>query len=178
MPNRTRAKLIILVIASFLLSHSVSAIAGNYEEELKKYNYSGYIDYLNWAKSHEGLDTYIESLRMINLGSLSKNESKALLINAYNAGMIWLIIQNYPIEGVFDIEPKVFEQKAINIGGAMMSLDNIEHNYLRKTGDHRIHFAIVCGSIGCPDLSADLYNAEGLDEQLDKAAYWHIGYSI
>ncbi len=170
MPNRIRAKLTILIIISFLLSYSVSVLADGYGEELKKHNYSGYIDYLNWAKGHDGLDAFIESLEKVNLDSLSESESKALLINAYNAGMIWLIIQNYPVEGVFEIKPKVFEQKAINIGGVMMSLDNIENDYLRKTGDHRIHFAIVCGSMGCPDLSAEVFKADMLDEQFDKAA--------
>jgi hypothetical protein len=84
--------------------------------------------------------------------------------------MIWLILQNYPVEGVFDIKPKVFEQKAINIGGVMVSLDDIENNYLREMGDNRIHFAIVCGSRGCPDLSPLIYDAKTLDERLDEAA--------
>jgi len=54
--------------------------------------------------------------------------------------------------------------------GFVESLDDIENNYLRETGDNRIHFVIVCASKGCPDLSPRIYNAETLDERLDEAA--------
>jgi len=37
---------------------------------------------------------------------------------------------------------------------------------LRKMGEPRIHFAIVCVSIGCPRLLDETYVAERLDEQL------------
>ena len=33
-------------------------------------------------------------------------------------------------------------------------------------GDPRIHFAIVCASIGCPPLRNEAYTAENLDAQL------------
>ena len=46
----------------------------------------------------------------------------------------------------------------------------MEHQVLRKLGDHRIHFAIVCASIGCPRLLNEAYVAERLDEQLDTNA--------
>lgn len=160
------------VLAFILMLPAVStpASVGKYAEELGKFVNSGYVDYKNWSKNHEGLDEFINSLETVFPDSLPRNESKALLINAYNAGMIWLILQNYPIEGVFDIKPKVFGQKAINIGGVMLSLDDIENQHLRKMGDNRIHFAIVCGSKGCPDLSSKIYDAATLDERLDEAA--------
>jgi hypothetical protein len=165
-------KIIGFVLTIALLFSSLDALASTekYEGELNKYVNSGYVDYKNWSKNHEGLDEFMKSLETVVLDSLSIPESKALLINAYNAGMIWLILQNYPVEGVFDIRPKVFEQKAINIGGEMLSLDDIENGYLRKMKDHRIHFAIVCGSNGCPDLSSEVYDAGTLDERLDSAA--------
>jgi len=166
-----------IFFAFMVFSFNSWASTEKYEEELKSFIISDYIDYKNWSKEHDGLDEYAEFLKTVELDSLSENEFKALLINAYNAGMIRLIIQNYPIEGVFDIVPEVFEQKTINIGGRMLSLDDIEHNYLRKTGDCRIHFAIVCGSKGCPDLSSEIYKAESLEEQLDAAARKYLSQS-
>jgi hypothetical protein len=166
----SRAIDIVLIITLMLFPLNALASTEKYGEELQKYVDSGYVDYKNWSKNHEGLDEFISSLETVVRDSLSENESRALLINGYNAGMIWLILQNYPIEGVFDIKPKVFEQKAINIGGEMLSLDDIENNYLRKMGDNRIHFALVCASNGCPDLSSQIYDTETLDERLDDEA--------
>jgi hypothetical protein len=176
MPVKILSLIIVLNISLFA-AIGVFDSAEKYGEELSRYVESGNIDYKNWSGDHEGLDEFIESLKSVNLDSLSTDESKALLVNAYNAGMVWLILQNYPINGIFDIKPKVFEQKAINIGGEMLSLDEIENNLLRKLGDHRIHFVIVCGSIGCPDLSSEIYRPDILDRQLDSAAEKYLAQS-
>ena len=42
----------------------------------------------------------------------------------------------------------------------------MEHEVLRKLGEPRIHFAIVCASIGCPRLLSEAYEAKSLDAQL------------
>lgn len=42
----------------------------------------------------------------------------------------------------------------------------MEHEVLRKMGEPRIHFAIVCASRGCPRLLAEAYTADKLDNQL------------
>ena len=45
----------------------------------------------------------------------------------------------------------------------------IEHEILRRE-DPRIHFAIVCASIGCPKLRSNGFQAETVDADLDEAA--------
>ncbi|MEO8269925.1 MAG: DUF547 domain-containing protein [Aureliella sp.] len=52
------------------------------------------------------------------------------------------------------------------VGGKRVSLDEMEHQVLRKMGEPRIHFAIVCASIGCPRLLNEAYVPERIDEQL------------
>ena len=47
------------------------------------------------------------------------------------------------------------------------NLDEIEHEILRKMEEPRIHVAIVCASISCPDLATDVFRPEKLNEQLD-----------
>jgi len=42
----------------------------------------------------------------------------------------------------------------------------MEHKVLRKMGEPRIHFAIVCASHSCPRLLNRAYRAESVDEQL------------
>ena len=62
------------------------------------------------------------------------------------------------------------EKPAAIIGGKTFSLDQIENEKLRKMGDPRIHFAIVCASVSCPDLRAEAYTADEIDEQLNDQA--------
>ena len=56
------------------------------------------------------------------------------------------------------------------VGDDALSLGQIEHQRLRPLHDARIHFAIVCGSRGCPRLRRSAYAASKLDRQLDENA--------
>lgn len=159
----------LFIMSSALTIVSTPADPSSYGEELGKYVSEGSVDYEEWSRDRDGLDSYIASLGSVDLEDMPEKERKTLFINAYNAFMIWLILEHYPIESVNEIKPKVFEQKSLDLGSVKVSLDRIEHEYLRPMGDPRIHFAIVCGSKGCPDLSSELYRPESLDEQLDEA---------
>ena len=55
--------------------------------------------------------------------------------------------------------------------GRKTTLNQIEHEILRKEfADPRIHFSIVCASIGCPDLYSKAYKGESLERQLNNDA--------
>ena len=47
-----------------------------------------------------------------------------------------------------------------------LSLDQIEHEILRGMNEPRIHFAIVCASISCPQLLNQVYKEVTINEQL------------
>lgn len=52
-----------------------------------------------------------------------------------------------------------------------MSLNEIEHDTLRVDfREPRIHFALVCASLGCPELPKEAYRASDLNRQLDQQA--------
>ena len=53
------------------------------------------------------------------------------------------------------------------VGDKEYSLEAIEHQVLRKLGEPRIHFAIVCASIGCPRLRNEAYMPAKLEALLD-----------
>ena len=57
------------------------------------------------------------------------------------------------------------------------TLDFIEHNILRSLGDPRIHFAVNCASVSCPDLRTEPYRAVELDMQLDDQVRATLGNS-
>lgn len=109
----------------------------------------------------------------------SENEELAYWINAYNAFTLKLIVDNYPIKSITDLHPTihipvlntVWHKKFFKIGGELTSLDEIEHQILRKKFDEpRIHFAINCASVSCPPLRNEAYVAEKLDIQLNEQA--------
>ena len=60
----------------------------------------------------------------------------------------------------------IWKELPLIVGGRQYSLEHIEHQILRKMREPRIHFAIVCASIGCPRLRNEAYTAKRLQKQL------------
>jgi hypothetical protein len=60
----------------------------------------------------------------------------------------------------------IWKDVKLIVGGQPVSLEDIEHKILRKMGEPRIHFAIVCASIGCPRLLNEAYIGDKLNAQL------------
>ncbi|RMF70696.1 MAG: DUF547 domain-containing protein, partial [Planctomycetota bacterium] len=99
-----------------------------------------------------------------------------LLINAYNAFTLRLILENYPLKSIKDIPaPKRWSAKRWKVAGHVWSLNQIEHEQIRpKFREPRVHFALVCAAIGCPPLRSEAYVGARLDEQLaDQTHYVH-----
>ncbi|WP_165839973.1 DUF547 domain-containing protein [Motiliproteus coralliicola] len=99
-----------------------------------------------------------------------RQEQLAFYINAYNILAINVVVQNWPLQSIKDASPwykSVWKIDAGQLGGERVSLDHVEHQVLRPLGEPRIHFAIVCASLSCPDLRSEPYSAERLEHQLD-----------
>lgn len=147
---------------------------------LQKYvSITGKVNYKGMKADKAKLDEYLAILSKQKPGkNWSKNETLAFWINAYNAFTVKLITDNYPLKSIKDLNPSVsvifvntvWDKKFFSIGGDKMSLNNIEHGILRKMGDPRMHFTIVCASVSCPKLLNTAYEAATLDNQLNKAA--------
>ncbi len=107
---------------------------------------------------------------------LAKNEQLAYLINAYNYYTIQLIISNYPTKSIKDLgstfsSPWSKDFIQLFKKGDKISLDDIEHKMIRKNFDEpRIHFAVVCASIGCPPLRNEAFIASKIQDQLQDQA--------
>ena len=106
-------------------------------------------------------------------GNWSDEEKIAYWINAYNAFTIMLIIDHYPISsikkiaGIIPMVNSPWDIKFFRIGGVHFDLNTIEHDILRKDFDEpRIHFAVNCASVSCPNLRGEAYSADRLEEQL------------
>jgi len=75
--------------------------------------------------------------------------------------------------GLFSTGP--WGKKLVTVAGRELSLDDIEHGILRPDfGDSRVHYAVNCASVGCPDLAARPYTGDELDAMLDSAARAYV----
>ena len=104
----------------------------------------------------------------------TKPQQEAFLVNAYNAFTVKKILTRYPdIKSIRDfgtVFGNPWKDKFFTLFGAPATLDMIEHEMLRKPGvydEPRIHFAVVCASIGCPMLRNEAFTADKLDVQLE-----------
>lgn len=97
-------------------------------------------------------------------------EKMTFWINTYNVMAVKMVVDHYPVDSIKDagsLFESVWKKKVGVVGGKEVTLNDIEHETLRKMGDPRIHVAIVCASVSCPDLRNEAYTADKLDAQLD-----------
>lgn len=127
---------------------------------------------------------YISGLEEITITEFNRAEQQAYWINLYNALTVELILRYYPVESIrdIDISPGFFssgpwKKKLLMIEGETLSLDDIEHRILRPIWqDPRIHYAVNCASIGCPNLSYDAFTAMNTESLLTQGAIAYVNH--
>eukprot|EP00927_Polykrikos_kofoidii_P036637 TRINITY_DN3092_c0_g1_i1.p1 TRINITY_DN3092_c0_g1~~TRINITY_DN3092_c0_g1_i1.p1 ORF type:complete len:277 (-),score=45.87 TRINITY_DN3092_c0_g1_i1:64-894(-) len=140
------------------------------------------VDYCG-VKSDADFVRFLESLASMKIDGLSKSEVIAVYINAYNAFAFNAVLTGarqaklngrciktmWPIpDGI----PEVFDLQVHNFSGRLVSLNDVESvlrdpSTLRFSEDCRIHGALVCGAVSCPNVRHEAFRPETLDEQLD-----------
>lgn len=140
---------------------------------LSKYvSATGVVNYAGIKNENTQLESYLTSLGNGVSASASRNEKMAFWINAYNAFTVKLIIDNYPTQSIKNLKGgKPWDTKFISIAGKTYSLNDIEHNILRKEYfDARLHFVLVCAAKSCPKLLNKAYTAQNLSQEMDNQA--------
>ncbi len=151
-----------------------------YIEEKQGLNYFRYSTVT--PADREALESYLDMLQSIIVTELSERQQYAYWINHYNALTIKVILDHYPVDSIRDISYSLFsrgpwKEKLVTVEGMKLSLDDIEHEILRPVfQDNRIHYAVNCASIGCPNLQATAFTADNLDDLLDVAANQYINH--
>jgi len=119
---------------------------------------------------------YLQSLSAVHASQFAlwtQSQQLAFLINAYNAFTVKLILDHYPVESIKDIGGffrSPWKIQFFALLGDKTHLDYIEHELIRgRFKEPRIHFAVVCASIGCPKLQARAYTAERMEAMLESA---------
>jgi hypothetical protein len=138
---------------------------------------SSRVDYAAFKADHAALTAYLGTLSAVSdaeYGGWTAPQRLAFLINAYNAFTIELILTRYPdlksIKDLGSLFGSPWGKAFFSLRGAEHSLDDIEHRMIRVPGafdEPRIHFAVVCASVGCPMLRDEAYVADRLDAQLE-----------
>jgi len=130
------------------------------------------------SEDSDKLDAYLDHLQSQSPRQLSSEEQFAYWVNLYNAKTVDYIIdgvQKDDIKSIKEIRSKFvipgpWKRSDLKVEGKKLSLDNIEHGILRPIWkDHRIHYAVNCASIGCPNLLKTAYTLENTEDLLDIA---------
>jgi len=139
----------------------------------------GNVNYAAWKTSSADVTVLRQYLGQLSTAdpaiAAARGATLAFWINAYNALTIDGILREYPTTTIRNHTAKLFgyniwDDLRLFVGGTAYSLNQIEHDVLRKLGEPRIHFAIVCASKGCPRLLNQAYTPDQIESQLETNA--------
>ncbi|MFW2388080.1 MAG: DUF547 domain-containing protein [Polyangiales bacterium] len=153
---------------------------GWWNEALGRWVRPGGVDY-EAAREEEGdLRRFIATLSAIGPEATpgrftTEPERLSYYINAYNALVLFAVLDNWPIETVHDVrgwlDPRAgfgfFYGLRMPLDGGETNLYDLENEVIRGFLDARIHAAINCASKSCPALMPFAFEPSRLDEQLD-----------
>lgn len=149
------------------------------------------VDYRAWSASRAdraALDAYVHELEDQRPSTLARDRAFATWVNLYNAVTLQVVLERYPVASIREIrsegtglDPRAlmgpWRAKRVTVEGRRLSLDDIENTILRPSfHDPRVHYAINCASIGCPNLMNRAWRAETLDADLDAAARAYVNH--
>ncbi|QYZ67820.1 MAG: hypothetical protein OI74_02765 [Gammaproteobacteria bacterium (ex Lamellibrachia satsuma)] len=130
------------------------------------------------------LQAYLNQLQQTSVSRLNRDQQRVFWINLYNAGTVMVILNHYPVESILDIDisPGIFSngpwgKKLFTVDDHKIALDDIEHRILRPIWrDPRLHYALNCASIGCPNLQQKAFTAINTDSLLELASRQYINH--
>lgn len=134
------------------------------------------------ASDRSRLQSYLAAMSAIPISVYNRNEQIAFWINLYNALTVEIVLQHYPVDTIRQISFSLFSsgpwgEKLIKVEDQELTLDDIEHRILRPIWkDPRIHYAVNCAAIGCPNSQPTAYTANNTDAMLDQAAREFINH--
>lgn len=140
---------------------------------LNRFDYAGIS-----VPDRAALDGYIAGLAALPVSRYTRAEQRAYWINLYNALTVQVVLAHYPVDSIrdIDISPGLFangpwDKPLLTIEGQDITLNDIEHRILRPIWrDPRIHYALNCASVGCPDLQRRAFTATNSEAMLEAAA--------
>ncbi|MDH4395020.1 MAG: DUF547 domain-containing protein [Limnobacter sp.] len=148
-----------------------------FDAVLKKHvDAQGRVNFVAIAQAPQALESvvrFIANESPANRPAVYDTPQKVLAyhINAYNALAMYAVVKEgipQALKGFTFFRFFLFNR--VVVGGESMSLYSYENKIIRKLGDPRIHFALNCMSVGCPQLPQDIFEPTKLNQQLDAEA--------
>lgn len=149
------------------------------------------VDYAAWQAAsgdRQSLAAFLAGEARRLPSQMPPAERFAYWTNLYNALTLAVVLDAYPVRSIRDIKSKgrlfdlkrfrgPWRTKLVVVEGREMSLDDIEHATLRaEFQDPRIHYAVNCASVGCPNLLARPWQGATLEEDLEQAARAYVNH--
>ncbi len=131
----------------------------------------------------KALDDYLVGLQSVVVTELTDEQQFAYWVNLYNALTVRVILDHYPIESIRDISFGLlsrgpWKKSLVTVQNVDLSLDDIEHGILRPVyEDERIHYAVNCASIGCPNLQTMAFSEKNLESLLEQSARQYVNHT-
>ena len=125
---------------------------------------------------------YLAMMAVIPISQFNRQQQQAYWINLYNALTVKVILDHYPVKSIRDISPDLYPPGPwrlvlAQVEGEGLSLDDIEHGILRPIWkDPRVHYAVNCAAMGCPNLQPRAFTADNTEAMLDDAAREFINH--
>lgn len=162
---------------------------GAYARVLTQYvDERGAVDYTSLSEQRDDLDAFVRDVANLaedDYAQWDVDEQLAFWINAYNALTLQVIVDHYPIDERTDKRlpansirqiPGVWDKLKFTVMGRSLTLNDIEHHTIRaEFAEPRIHFALVCASVGCPALRAEPFVGGRLNDQLHEETARFLG---
>jgi len=134
------------------------------------------------AEGREALSAYIDKLSDVAISDYNRDQQFAYWVNLYNAVTVDIVLEHYPVASIrdIDISPQWFSNgpwgKAwVTVEGTELTLNDIEHRILRPIWeDPRIHYAVNCASVGCPNLQPVAFTAANTERLLERGAKAYV----
>ncbi len=137
---------------------------------------------LQETADHERLAAYLESLQAMDPRDYAKAEQFAYWVNFYNALTVQVVVDAFPVDSILDISERRLSNgpwgdERVAVAGEALTLDDIEHRILRPIWrDPRIHYAVNCASIGCPNLASQAFTGANAEWLLTAAAKGYVNH--
>jgi len=134
------------------------------------------------AVDPNALRGYLERLTATDPTALPRDAAFAYWVNLYNALTVHVVVGAWPVGSIREIggsflAPGPWREPLVTVAGRRLSLDEIEHGILRPVWrDPRVHYAVNCASLGCPNLAPRAFASDRLEPMLDDAARAYINH--
>lgn len=170
-------------VCTGVLCHAGGDIYAGWQKVLEEHVDDNGVHYAALKESPQNLNAYMTAVSGVSgheYDSWSTQDQIAFWINLYNASVIKIVTDHYPIENYFSWKTilydhpsiqyidRVWEKSLMKVFEKEISLNEILQLYLRQFGEPRIHFAIVHAALGNGPLSRKVYRGDSLDAQLDE----------